>query len=110
MGAPARIASFFKTKRDGMLVGSVREESLDLLIGKIKEAKAAKLGLVLFLFTNAGGKGPIAGMTVDVERPRESGGSNARKPIGSSKPKDPLADLFGGGEAEEGEAKGELGW
>lgn len=99
-----KVTSFFRTKKKGMLVGSVKGKELESLIGTIKESKGNPEGIVFFFFINDDPKekGPIAGMSVAVGTPREgnfSGGNQKQNASGVgrvSTPKvDPLAGLFG---------------
>lgn len=114
-GKFTRIAGFFRTKRQGMLVGSCRGEDLDKLIQVIKDAKAQGKGLTFFLFTNPpkNERSPVAGLTVDVERDKpgysggRSGGGFQGRP--AQKREDPLAGLDFGG-AEPDKSKAELDW
>lgn len=103
-----RIAGFFRTKRQGMLVGGCRGEELDTLISVIKEAKAAGKGITFFLFTNPpkGERSPVAGLTVNVEQDRQ-GFQGRPKPAAPKA--DPLGDLFGGGGGEP-KPSGGLDW
>jgi hypothetical protein len=72
LSKPVRVAAFFKTKKQGMVVANIRGADFDNWIAKAKEAKAAGKGLVCFLFFNEGREGgPIAALTVDVERDQE---------------------------------------
>lgn len=104
-----RIASFFKTKRANLLVGSSNGEQLDLLINTIKAAKVDGKGITFFFWLNEPGSSKVvAGLTVAVERDREQGEVRGR-PIGAALPverapapapkkADPLAGLFGASE------------
>lgn len=118
-GAFNRVATFFPTKRPGMLVGSVKPDQLQTLIDVIKDAMAQGQGIVFFAFLNAPGPdSKTAGsLTVAVEKPREqSGYGNARRPIGNTpapaanapRP-DPLAALTGGAPAP-APAPRNVGW
>lgn len=112
-GKFARIAGLFKTKRPGMLVGACRGPELETLISKIKEAKAASKGITFFLFSNPpkGERGPVAGLTVDVEQERPQGGGFQGRPKAAAPKSDPLAGLFGDdSEAAPAGASKDLGW
>ena len=112
MANNTRVASFFRTKRPGMLVGNSKDENLETLIRTIKEAKAEKKGIVFFLWQNEGkDSGPVAGLTVAVaqDRPSFTGGgprrTSAKDVVTVSTNIDPLDGLFGkssgGGKVEE---------
>lgn len=75
-----RLTGLFKTKRKGMYVGSV--DDMDDLIGKIKEAKKAEKGLVIFSFRNEDAEEgqPVFTMYADVQNEKGSG-PKKRKPI-----------------------------
>ncbi len=112
-GAFTRLAGLFKTKRAGMLVGTCKGEDLDNMIKLIKEAKSQNVGLTFFLFSNPpkGDRGPVAGLSAAVERPREAGSGFQGRP--KAKPtSDPLAGLFGedASAPTAGAAKAELDW
>lgn len=73
-----RLTGLFKTKRQGLLVGSVRDDVFDALIEKVREAKKAGRGLSFFVWKNDPNReGPSFSLTCDVERPQEE-----RKPAG----------------------------
>lgn len=63
-----RLTGLFKTKRQGLFVGSAKAEQLEALIKKIKEAKTAGKGLAFFLWKNTFGDGPAFSLNVDVEK------------------------------------------
>lgn len=75
-----RLTGLFKTKRKGMYVGSI--DNMDDLIGKIKEAKKADKGLVIFSFRNEDAEEgqPLFTMYADVQNEQGSG-PKKRKPI-----------------------------
>ena len=109
-----KVSSFFRTKRKGMLVGSVKGKELETLIGVIKEAKGNPEGIVFFFFINdePKEKGPVAGMSVAVGTPREGfTGSRASGAGSVSTPKaDPLAGLFGGSTSDGGQVSTKDDW
>ena len=47
-----RLTGLFKTKKRGLCVGQIQEETIPALIEKIKEAMKAKKGLTVFLWVN----------------------------------------------------------
>ena len=107
-----KIASFFRTKRPNMLVGSVKGKEFDALVEVVKEARGNPDGVVFFFFLNDDPKerGPVAGMSIAVGTPRE--GFTGRKPTATATAPvaakvDPLAGLFGGGTAGGGKIAGE---
>lgn len=96
---PNRVASLFKTKRDGLLVGTIEPgEAFDKLAEVAGEAQAKGKGVTLFVWLNdPNGKGPVAGVTIGVAQDREE--RPARKPIGNTAPpqtNNPLDALMGG--------------
>jgi hypothetical protein len=68
----------FRSKRKGLYIGGAKEEQLQLLIDKIKAAKADGRGLTFFLWKNEDEQGPPFSLNVDVDNSDER---NARKKV-----------------------------
>jgi hypothetical protein len=68
-----KLTGLFKTKRQGMYVGSVSVEVMEELLAMMNTSKAQKNGLVLFAFKNdkGGDRGPVLNLLIDVSKPRE---------------------------------------
>lgn len=61
----SRLTGLFKSKKQGLWVGTARPEDIEGLITKIKEAKKAGRGLTFFLWKNEG-EGPVFSLNCDV--------------------------------------------
>ena len=75
--ADGRLTGLFKSKKQGLWVGTARPEDVERLISKIKEAVKAKRGLTFFLWKNdSEGGGPVFSLNCDVAQEFK-----ARRPI-----------------------------
>jgi hypothetical protein len=85
-----RLTGLFRTKRRELLTGTIDGEALDNLIAKIKDAKARKLGIVVFCWKNDrtadNPKAPIFNLSADVSTPMED------RPVQRSSSRRAIAD------------------
>lgn len=110
MAGMNRVSYFTPIKgKEGMAVGPVSAEQLDLLLKTISDARDVGKGIVFFLFKNEPdpekGRKSIATLTVAVERDRpQSSGGYQRRPIANTTPPktDPMKDFLGGNTKQKG--------
>lgn len=77
-GTSVRLTGLFPTRKPGLLTGTIDGEQLDGLIAKIKAAKAAGQGIVVFCWENdrpqQGRNAPAFNLSADVSKPKDDEG------------------------------------
>lgn len=90
-GSGVRLTGLFKTKRQGLYVGSVNEEKLQELIALIKKAKGEDKEITVFLWKSKFQEGPLFSLNMDIAQDKPKGGFQKRRPI-EDDPDDEPAD------------------
>ncbi len=73
-GSAARLTGLFATRKPGLLTGTIDGDQLDGLIDKIKAAKTAGQGIVIFCWENdraRGNNAPVFNLSADVSKPKD---------------------------------------
>ena len=81
-GKGVRLTGLFKTKRNGLYVGSVNEEKIAELVQLIKKATKEEKEIVLFLWKSKYDDGPKFTLQADLQNDyKPKGGARRGRPI-----------------------------
>lgn len=79
-GSSVRLTGLFKTKRNGLYVGSINGEKIEELVALIKKALKQEKDITLFLWKSKYDDGPRFSVNMDLAQDRPQGGKR-RRPI-----------------------------
>jgi len=79
-GSSVRLTGLFKTKRNGLYVGSLNAEKIEELVVLIKKALKTEKDLTVFLWKSKYDDGPKFSVNMDLAQDRPQGGKR-RRPI-----------------------------